>query len=406
MSAKPYSTFNRTLQNSIVPTTLSLSFRNRKRKWAPNPTAHSITLFKTPLSLVPTALSLSLVLCLCLRLVLSSCLCSCSWLIYANVPCNGLQIGGGESRALRVSVLARDRSMPMSRATDSKSEEENHGQSNHEEEHQCLMQRTPNRTTKHIQKIIYEEIWGESRAFCVSVLARDRSTPMSRATDSKSEEENHGQSNSEEERQCLVQRTPNRTAKHIQKIIYGKICSSSEEEAQVSAKPYNTFNRTLQNSIVPTDLSLSLVLCLCMRLALSSCLCSCSWSIYANVPCNGFQIEGESWALRVSVLGLDWSTPMSHATDSKSEEENHGQSSSEEERQCLVQRTPNRTAKHIQKIIYGEICNSSEEEEEENHRQCLEKISRHCPHRRTDTVAIIYKMFQHDMNCMNCEKNV
>jgi len=61
---------------------------------------------------------------------------------------------------------------------------------------------------------------------------------------------------------------------------------------------------------------------------------------------------------------------MSRVTDSKSEEENHGQSSSEEERQCLVQRTPNRTAKHIQKIIYGEICSSSEEEEEEeNHGQ-------------------------------------
>jgi len=95
---------------------------------------------------------------------------------------------------------------------------------------------------------------------------------------------------------------------------------------------------------------------------------------------------------------------MSRATDSKSEEENHGQSSSEEERQCLVQRTPNRTVKHIQKIIYGEICSSSEEEEEENHGQssseeeeenhgqCLEEFSRHCPHRRIDTVAIIYKI--------------
>jgi hypothetical protein len=84
---------------------------------------------------------------------------------------------------------------------------------------------------------------------------------------------------------------------------------------------------------------------------------------------------------------------MSRATDSKSEEENHGQSSSEEERQCLVQRTPNRTAKHIQKIIYGEICSSSEEEEEENHGQCLEEFSKHYPHRRTDTVAIIYKIY-------------
>ncbi len=90
----------------------------------------------------------------------------------------------------------------------------------------------------------------------------------------------------------------------------------------MSAKPYSTFNRTLQNSIVPTALSLSLSLLFCV------CVCV-------------------SLSLRVSVLALDRSTPMSRATDSKLEEENHGHFVFLfllliDLRQCLVQRTPNR----------------------------------------------------------------
>jgi hypothetical protein len=38
-----------------------------------------------------------------------------------------------------------------------------------------------------------------------------------------------------------------------------------------------------------------------------------------------------------------------------------------------MQRTPNHTAKHIQKIIYEEICISSEEEEENHLRRDLQQ---------------------------------
>jgi hypothetical protein len=146
---------------------------------------------------------------------------------------------------------------------------------------------------------------------------------MSCATNSKSEEENHGHFVSLfflliNLRQCLVQRTPNRRRRITGRTAARRSANVScnglqiapqntfrksfmERSAAVARrrrrrritgraaarrrrrrKPYSTFNRTLQNSIVPTTLSLSLLFCVCVCVSLS---------------------------LRVSVLALDRSTP-------------------------------------------------------------------------------------------------
>jgi hypothetical protein len=134
--------------------------RNRKRKWAPNPTAHSIALFKTPLSpprtpnalpqlyllvsvIVPSSLSLSLVSVLVVDLRPQHIQWHSSNSIITAT--NSKHIATSLSLSFSMSVFA-SRSLFVSLfllLIDLR---------------QCPVQRTPNRTTKHIQKIIYGKI--------------------------------------------------------------------------------------------------------------------------------------------------------------------------------------------------------------------------------------------------------
>ncbi len=73
---------------------------------------------------------------------------------------------------------------------------------------------------------------------------------------------------------------------------------------------------------------------------------------------------------------------MSRATDSKSHRKTHSE---------------NHLRRDLQQQRGGGGGESRAEQQRgggggEDHGQCLEEFSWHCPHRRTDTVAIIYKI--------------
>jgi hypothetical protein len=282
VSAKPYSTFNHTLQNSIVPcphSSLSLSCSvsvSASRSLFVSLFLLLIDLRQCPVQRTPNRRR---------RITGTSCLCSCSWSIYANVPCNGLQIGGGESRAKQPRGGA-----PMSHATDSKSHHKTHSE-NH-------LRRDLRRITSILclcscSWSIYANVpcnglqigGGESRA-----EQQRGGAPMSRATDSKSHRKTHSENHLRKDLQ--QQRgggaSERQTLQHIQSHSSKLHCPHRSLSLSCSVSMYASCSLFVSLFLLLIDLRQCPVQRIPNRRRImgTSCLCSWSWLIYANVSCN------------------------------------------------------------------------------------------------------------------------